>query len=196
MCGRYVVFSEKDIEEINQIIREVSERFGKDSVKTGEIYPTNQAPVFVAEKGTLQTTLMTWGLPQYNRSGVIINARAETAHEKRTFKTALDLRRCVIPSTGFYEWTHNADKKAKEKFLFNLSDGPMLYMAGLYNLVPNELPRYVVLTTEANDSMKEIHNRMPVILKPNEIDEWINNPSATMEILHRTPPELVKEKVG
>lgn len=196
MCGRYVVFTDKEIYEMNQIIKEVNDKYGEDSMPSGEIFPTNRAPVFVAAEGGYGTELMTWGLPQYKGSGVIINARAETAKEKRTFNDALRLRRCVIPSTGFFEWTHDTAIK-KEKYLFNQPDSPMLYMAGLYNPMPGEdLPRYVILTTEAYDSMREIHDRMPVILHKDEILDWITQPKFVNEALFRVPQELSRKRVG
>ena len=194
MCGRYL--TDIDIEEMKAIIEEVKQKFGEDAVRTGEIFPTNQAPVFVAENGLLQTTLMKWGFPQYKGNGVIINARAEAAPEKHTFKTALESRRCVIPTTGFYEWAKDPESQKKDKYLFNLQESPMLYIAGIYNIFPGDLSRFVVLTTAANESMKEVHDRMPVVLGENELGLWINEPSCIMNILHRTPSELQKKKVG
>lgn len=192
MCGRYVILTDKDIQEIKDIARAIDEKYGAGSMPSGEIRPTNQAPVFVANGDGYGAELMTWGMPKYKVPGVIINARAETATEKRTFKDALQFRRCLIPSTGFFEWTHNPAKK-KEKYVFNAPDSPMLYMAGLYILVPGEeLARYVILTTAANDSMRGIHERMPVILQKSEIKEWITQQNFAHETLHRIPPRLIK----
>jgi putative SOS response-associated peptidase YedK len=196
MCGRFIIMSDQDIEEIKDIAREIDRKYGEGSMPSGEIFPTNKAPVFVASENGYGAELMTWGLPQYKGSGVIINARAETVQEKRTFQDALQLRRCLIPSTGFFEWTHDTAKK-KEKYLFNQPDSPMLYMAGLYNLIPGEeMPRYVILTTTANDSMQEIHDRMPVILSKEEIGEWITQSGFANEALLRVPQELLRKRVG
>ena len=194
MCGRFL--TDIDIAEMKAITDLIQQKFGEDAVKTGEIFPTNNTPVFVAEGGLFKTTWMSWGFPQYNGSGVIINARAETAPEKRTFKTALETRRCVIPSTGFYEWKKNQDAKKKDKYLFNLPNDPMLFMAGLYNINQGGLPSFVILSTNANESMQDIHDRMPVILQKLELEMWINEPSSVMDILHRTPYELNKLMVG
>ena len=196
MCGRYVMLSEKEVEDVRDIAREIDRKYGERNMPTGEIFPTNRAPVFVATEGGYGAELMSWGLPQYKGSGVIINARAETAQEKRTFKGALLERRCVIPSTGFFEWTHEPAKK-KEKYLFNLPYTPMLYMAGLFNPVPDEqLPRFAILTTVANGSMSDIHNRMPVILRKEEINEWLLQTSFINEALFRVPTELVRKRAG
>ena len=197
MCGRYIVMSDKEIEEIRNITREIDRKYGEGSMPNGEIYPTNTAPVFVKSESGYGAELMTWGFPKYQGSGVIINARAETASEKRTFSGALAARRCVIPSTGFYEWTHTPGQK-KEKYLFNDPQSPVLYMAGLYTpaSAAGELPRYVILTTAANDSIREIHDRMPVILRRDEIEDWVARRERVNEVLFRVPMGLGKRFVG
>ena len=141
-------------------------------------------------------TLQGSRLPEYQGSGVIINVRAETASEKRTFSGALAARRCVIPSTGFFEWTHTQGQK-KEKYLFNDPQSPLLYMAGLYTPAPDgALPRYVILTTAANESIRDIHDRMPVILRKEEIGEWVARREQVNEVLFRVPIGLEKRLVG
>jgi hypothetical protein len=77
-----------------------------------------------------------WGFPNFrSKSGVIINARAETALDKKTFRESLLSRRCVIPSTGFFEWTKTG---AKKKYLFRETGKSLLYMAGIYNDYGND----------------------------------------------------------
>ncbi len=153
--------------------------------------------MFVKSESGYGAELMTWGFPKYQGSGVIINARAETASEKRTFSGALAARRCVILSTGFFEWTHTPGQK-KEKYQFNDPQSPVLYMAGLYTpaSVAGELPRYVILTTAANESVRDIHDRMPVILRKEEIGEWVARRERVNEVLFRVPMGLEKRLVG
>ena len=194
MCGRYL--TAMDVKEMEEICAIVQRIYGDENVNTGEIFPTNNAPMFIAEENSITTTLMTWGMPQYKSPGVIINARAETAPEKRTFSSALETRRCIIPSTGFFEWAKIPDIKKKDKFLFHLPDSQMLYMAGLYNIYEDGYPRFVVLTTAANNSMRDIHDRMPVILHKHELHDWFHDSQITKDILCRVPPELSKMKVG
>ena len=126
------------------------------------------------------------GFPNFTKKGVIINARSETAEEKRMFKTSFHERRCVIPSTGFYEW------KGKEKYHFTLPNSPTLYMAGIYNEFADE-NCFIILTTRANQSMKNIHDRMPVILEKNMIHDWINADDTAIHMLHQEPPILQHE---
>ena len=188
MCGRYN-FTVEQSDEVMEILEKLNAKFQGKEARTGEVFPTNLAPVLIEEKKEVSPTLCVWGFPKFDGKGVIINARSETAFEKRTFRDSLLNRRCIIPSTGFYEWNSE-----KQKFLFRMEGTNALYMAGIYSIYQNEM-RYVILTTDANESMKEVHNRMPLVIPKNEIDTWIMDHSATNDILKRVPPQLIKEAV-
>lgn len=191
MCGRYL-FTYDDVDEIRVIADKIIRKYGEDSLmKTGEIYPTNKAPILIKEEDTLEPNLVTWGFLNYNNRGVIINARAETAIDKPTFRESLLFRRCIIPSTGFYEWNQKGEK---HKYLFHMKDSKMLYMAGFYNEIRGE-KRFVILTTNANDSVKAIHHRMPVVVEHDQINQWIYSNDRMKVILNQTPPMLVSEIV-
>ena len=191
MCGRYN-FSAEESREIGKIIEEVQRKYGAFSIKVGEVFPTNQVAMLVGEENELRPRPVIWGFPNFRNKGVIINARSETAEEKRTFAESLKVRRCVVPTTGFYEWTQD---KEKIKYLFNRPGGGTLYLAGLYNDYGDER-RMVILTTAANQSVEDIHNRMPVVLSDNELADWVSNPNRALEILHRDGPLLEKVAVS
>lgn len=184
MCGRYTISI--DEQEIRDIVKAITQQHPDAEVKTGEIYPTNPAPVLLAGQDDIHPDVAVWGFPNFRSKGVIINARAETALDKKTFRESLLTRRCVIPSTGFFEWTKDTKK---QKYLFRESGKSLLYMAGFYNDYGGER-RYVILTTNANQSVRDIHNRMPVIVHRQEIAEWINNESSVQKILELVPPVL------
>ena len=185
MCGRYTISI--DVQEIRDIVNTITQQRPGMEVKTGEIYPTNPAPVLLAGRDNIRPDVAVWGFPNFrSKSGVIINARAETALDKKTFRESLLSRRCVIPSTGFFEWTKTG---AKKKYLFRETGKSLLYMAGIYNDYGNER-RYVILTTDANQSVQEIHIRMPVIVHQQEIGDWIKKDAAMQKILARVPPAL------
>ncbi len=188
MCGRYN-FTVEQNEEVLEILEKLNAKFQGREVKYGEIYPTNLAPVLLEESNQVTPSLSIWGFPKFDGKGVIINARAETAFEKKTFRDSLINRRCIIPSTGFYEWDSE-----KRKFLFRVEGTNTLYMAGLYTKYQEEL-RYVILTTQANESISDIHNRMPLVIPKKEVETWIMDSSATGDMLKRIPPSLVKEAV-
>ena len=181
MCGRYSLFNDKEIVDIAQIIQEVESRYGT-AVNTGEIYPTNLAPVLIG--GDVHPEPARWGFPKFNGSGVIINARAETAVEKPTFKTSLLTRRCAVPTTGFYDWD-----KDKRKLRFNRPDTPVLWLAGLYNDFAGER-RFVILTTAANASMRAVHDRMPVILSADALSAWTSDTDIALSVLQAAQPFL------
>lgn len=187
MCGRYTFFTDKELQEVDDIIEQISNDIQLENMKTGEIFPTNVVPVFLPEKDIVIPRLMIWGFPNFRNKGVIINARSETAREKKLFGSSLERRRCVIPSTGFYEWDPE-----KKKYLFNMPESQMLYMAGIYDQFDGQ-NRFVILTTEANRSMAEVHNRMPVIIPKDRIKDWIFDFNKTDDLLLHEQPGLVKK---
>jgi len=183
MCGRYQ-FTLDQCAEILQIIQEVERRHGANAWKPGEIRPTALAPVLLSDSEGIHPELQKWG---YQMTGsLVINARAETATEKPLFRDSVAARRCVVPSTGFYEWD-----KDKRKFFFTLPNEGALYMAGLYDLRGGK-PCYCILTTAANESMEAVHHRMPLVLRRERITSWLSDPQATADILRLQPPQLEK----
>ena len=198
-----MILDDQEIAEINSIVKEVSIKFDDRSLsmKTGEIFPTDHAPVVLMDNNKPSLTLMQWGFPKHDNKGVIINARSETATQKKLFATSFHSRRIVIPSTGFFEWA-KTEGKSKQKLQFNMPDSPMLYMAGLYANYPVQtesqqlVSKFVILTQEANESIIDIHNRMPVILHKNEIRRWLNDLTFANTIKSRNSISLVRRSIG
>lgn len=210
MCGRYTVFSEEEITEIRAIIAEVNRKFGDGAISTGDIYPTNMAPILTLEGNRLAPRPVSWGYPRWDGKGVVINARSESALQKPMFSKPLLTRRCVVPSTGFYEWAYESvlqpqisllpvehkpsNKEPKAKLFFRRPNEPMLYMAGMINTFKDKdgtaKDAFVILTTGASDSMSPFHDRMPVILSPNEREDWIRSESFMRDVLKREGTEL------
>lgn len=184
VCGRYQ-FTAEQCAEILQIVQEVERRHGAGAWTPGEIRPTATAPVLISSSDGIQTELQSWG---YKLPGnLIINARAETAADKPLFRASVASQRCVIPSTGFFEWNEQ-----KQKYLFTLPGEDVLYMAGLYSIRDGK-PCYCILTTEANTSMKDVHHRMPLVLRKDQVAPWLEKPEAAGTFLHMTPPILEKK---
>ncbi|NMA36874.1 MAG: SOS response-associated peptidase [Papillibacter sp.] len=214
MCGRYQAawdIERPELEKIGEIIRN---KYPEEELKYGEIYPADRAPVLIykskaqdpivsdrapvltgeaaAASDKAEVCLMRWGFKLSDKT--IINARSETAAQKPLFKKSLMLRRCVIITTGFYEWSHNPeDKKDKKKFLFRLPDTPVLYLAGFYEFRDGE-ERYIIMTTRANASVSDIHDRMPVIVARSEIIPWLRDTDYSQRVLARTGPELIRSE--
>ena len=185
MCGRYCLYAEEN-EELREILDRTEGEF-----KTGEIFPTDKAPVLIQQSSEIKPQGISWGFPGFRGKGVIINARVETVPEKPMFRKSLTTTRCVIPSSGFFEWTHSGPKT---KYQFNLPGTGVLYMAGLYQDFGGER-RFVIITTSANDSMIEVHNRMPVILLEEDVRKWLYDDSTVIDRLRKTPPMLIKAQV-
>ena len=180
MCGRFYI-DDDTAKQIQHIIANLDNKLRTTTMKKGEIYPANTIAILGAANGRLKPYLSKWGFPGFTNKGVIINARSETALEKKMFRESLLSRRCVIPASGFYEWNKN-----KEKIYFTSNTQKIMYMAGLYNTFKEEL-RFVILTTNANSSIEDVHNRMPLLLTNETLTHWILDNSATQTILNSTP---------
>jgi putative SOS response-associated peptidase YedK len=140
-------------------------------------------------------TLMRWGLIPYwakdnSFRASTINAVSETAAEKPAFREPLRRRRCLIPADGFYEWKRTG-QRAKQAYNIGMADDSLFAFAGLWDRwnAPdgNGIESCTILTTEANALLKPIHDRMPVILKSDDYDRWldtgITNPARVADLL-------------
>ncbi len=182
MCGRYYV-DDETVSQIEEIIRNIDKKL---NAKSGDVYPTNSTLVMNSYDHKLSADDMVWGFPDYNSKKVIINARSETVTERKMFRDSLWNRRCVIPASGFYEW-----KKDKTKFTFSSPDTRMIFIAGIWKPV-DDRNQFVLLTTAANASVADVHDRMPLILPREEIEDWILDDACVEDFLHRTPAALQK----
>ncbi|MBO0441513.1 SOS response-associated peptidase [Candidatus Enterococcus ikei] len=187
MCGRYFL-DPGESEEIDDIIKNIQSK--NMDVKTGEIFPSNNVPLIVGRKNhKVDVEGMIWGFHGFKKSQLLINARAETVTEKKTFASAFSNTRCVFPTTGFFEWN-----KDKQKFLFNDSHSTSLYLAGFYKNFEDG-NRSTILTTAANQSVDQIHERMPLILKKEMIDQWIFDEQFAESYLKEQMPMLISTPV-
>jgi putative SOS response-associated peptidase YedK len=189
MCGRY---SQSQSAEI------IAKAFQVDSVPALKprynIAPTQSVPTVLQTSASTsrQFKMLHWGLiPSWAKDpkmgGRLINARAETVNEKPAFRSAFRQRRCLVLADGFYEWQQQEDKKQKQPFYFRLSDGQPFAFAGLWEhwkgADGEEIESCTLLTTEPNELMQPIHNRMPVILDPKDYDLWLDSEVKKPELL-------------
>ena len=184
MCGRYYIDS--DVErEIYRIAQEIDENMREE--RTGDIYPSQDAPVIYGRGDRLRGGKMKWGLTGKDKS-LLINARAETALERPTFSDSVRQRRCIIPARHFYEWD-----KERQKVTFCRKQGKILYMAGFYR-EQEDGPHFVILTTAANESVSPVHERMPLILEEDEMLPWIYNAGKVGSFLTKSSPKLERRQ--
>lgn len=176
MCARYELDPKN--KEVARILKETAE-WTAAKLSNNTIYPTNTVPVLVAESGRLKALPMVWGFPGFidhnkpdNKPKPLINTKIETAATLKTWHDSFDHRRCIIPTTGFYEWN-----KSKVKHIFTIPGSELLYIAGIYKTFEHDgaqvKEHFSMLTTAANESVMNVHERMPFVLMPAEYDTWL-----------------------
>ncbi len=173
MCGRFFLLASPP---------ELADLFGladvPDAPPRYNIAPSQPvAVVRVADAGR-ELVRLRWGLiPPWSRDGKVapINARSETAADKPMFRHAFRKRRCLIPASGFFEWMNTGAKK-KQPFCIRLIDDKPFAFAGLWERwegPAGPVDSCAILTTEANELVRPVHDRMPVILDRRHFDQWL-----------------------
>ncbi|MBW4507182.1 MAG: SOS response-associated peptidase [Scytonematopsis contorta HA4267-MV1] len=178
MCGRFTLHSSA---------QEIAEIFDLNNLSDIEpqynIAPTQLVGTILnnSEDNTREYNLFRWGLiPSWAKDksmgAKLINARAETVAEKPSFRNAFKRRRCLIVADGFYEWQKTDGKK--QPFYFRLNSEQPFGFAGLWSKWESpegeEINSCTILTTEANELLKPLHDRMPVILFAKDYDLWLD----------------------
>ena len=180
MCGRY--FVDEDMwDKVRNDFPELTET--NPFRRSGDITPAMGAASLTQGDEGVQVSSLIWGFPGFDKK-LIINARAEGIEDKPTFAESIQQRRCVLPASGFYEWNRH-----KEKVTFTDPDVPVIYLAGIFRPYGDE-DRFVIITREANESMLPVHDRMPLMIKADQVRDWIHDPAATEEFLHQALPQL------
>lgn len=189
MCGRYYIEPEDRLERLHEIFAEAKRKTDNEGVelKSGEIFPSDVAPVIANGKDQTPGAFpMRWGYPRPGSSGLVINARSETAATKPMFRESTRRRRCLVPATNYFEWERR--EGGKVKYAIWPSGSELLYMGGLYIIPPEtHLALFVILTRPVAESIAFIHDRMPVIVSQEKMNDWLS-PQISFE-------ELMKEQV-
>ena len=185
MCGRYYFTANGSDEKLNAISQAMEERYPGE-YKTGEIFPGDIVPAVIDRMGKIVAVPAGFGFLGYQDNKLIINARSETASEKKTFAESLRERRVILPASGFFEWSHDGKKT---KYYFTVVSMQTIYLCGIYKIVDGK-PRFVILTRPANESMIETHDRMPVIVDENSVRPYLTDRDAAMEIIATSAPML------
>ncbi|URD48778.1 SOS response-associated peptidase [Chroococcidiopsis sp. CCNUC1] len=176
MCGRFTLSQPAEaIASTFQLslIPELAPRYN--------IAPTQPVPTILSDGDRRRFQMLRWGLiPSWAKDASMgakmINARAETVAEKPAFRSAFRRRRCLVVADGFYEW--QSQKGKKQPFYFRLQDGQPFAFAGLWETwqAPDgeKIDSCTLLTTTANSLLRSVHDRMPVILKPEDYNQWLD----------------------
>jgi putative SOS response-associated peptidase YedK len=175
MCGRYTLTARRlrVLEErLNTTFPELSPRYN--------IAPSQPVPIVRAAEEGYELATVRWGLvPSWAKepksSYSMINARAETIAEKLAYRTPFRRRRCLIPADGFYEWRQTNGRK--EPYHIRMKNREPFAFAGLWEHWEGEgqvIESCSIMVTEANELVRSIHDRMPVILAPEDYRLWLD----------------------
>jgi putative SOS response-associated peptidase YedK len=185
MCGRYTLTAKQEALARMFLLKQVSGSLADIPEERYNIAPS-QSVMAVRESrdgGEREGVVFRWGLVPFWAKEVkigyrMINARSETAAQKPAFRAAMRSRRCLIPASGFYEWQRNLPGNRKQPYCFGLRSGEPLAMAGIWERWKDPAGGVVescaILTTDANDLMLPVHDRMPVILEEPDFDRWLD----------------------
>lgn len=195
MCGRFYVDG-----DVWEELRRLAERTGswelltgKENMETesrGDVFPSCRALVLRGLQSHLDLQKMKWGYEVPGLKKEIINARSETVREKRLFCQDFTYRRCLIPARSFYEWKRDEAKKVRYRFY----DGNgILYLAGIYH-ASEQGDEFAILTREAQGCMLGIHDRMPVLIRQEDVEAWLFSGDEAEELLNSSLQGLKRER--
>ncbi len=192
MCTRY--FIEPESPELLEILQAakaspLARRFvhaGSPVLTEGEIFPSNVVPALAPDKsGRPAVFPMKWG---FHVPGIrpLLNARCESAGEKKTFREAWRKSRCILPASCYYEWEHlplpSGKTRPGTKYAIQPTDSTVTWLCGLYR-IEDGFPCFVVLTREPTEALRRIHDRMPLILPKSRIPDWLDPQTEPEELL-------------
>lgn len=170
MCGRFFIdFEDRNIQNLLRGLKADDAQFS-----SGDVYPSATVPVLVQNAVPL---FARWGYGRFDKKGLLINARSETVTQKPTFRKDFFERRCLIPSNGFYEWTED-----KQKVFFRRKDNFPLLLGGIYRNETGGAASFVILTKEATPPVDAFHDRIPIMVEPNDIEKWLGDISFAADI--------------
>ncbi|MEM7731379.1 MAG: SOS response-associated peptidase [Pseudomonadota bacterium] len=193
MCGRFAVTLPSDAMALLFAARPANDL---PDVPNFNVCPTNAVHVITSEDGARALRSFRWGfLPHWYKTPsdgpLLINARAETIAEKPSFKAAARARRCLIPATGFYEWTKDEEGNRLPWYI-RRKDERLLAFAGIWQSWGKEdtqMQTCAIVTTSANKTMSAIHHRMPVILGEKDWSLWLGEAGHGAAKLMRAAPD-------
>ena len=184
------------------IAEQMMRQHARPAAMTGEIRPTDMAAVIAPNKhGERSVFPMLWVLYGGNLYKPLVNCRVETAKVKPLWSNSWKQHRCVIPASYYFEWKHYADSNGSirtgDKYAIQPRGSDVTYLAGLYRIEESrdlKYPVFSVLTKTPTDDLREIHDRMPLILPESAIDEWISPNGEPNKVVDKAVTELVIEK--
>lgn len=186
MCGRFTLAARLEQLQERYEIQSVSQHYAPDykkyNVAPTQVLPAVRMNTRLAEPKELFSA--TWGFSI--GSNTVINSRVERLEATKTYQRALRTDRCLIPATGFYEWKTLDNKKLP--YYFKTTDQEIYSFAGLYQEKTDEQLGCTILTTTPNSLVEKIHDRMPVILRKEAEELWLDRHASTTDLLECLVP--------
>ena len=191
MCGRFALFGNGSFGYESLYLPDPPPFESYNIAPTQNILAIRASP----ETGRVEYALLHWGLvPFWSKTAKtpypLINARAEGIEKKPSFRSPFKHRRCIIPASGFFEW--RLIDAGKQPYFIRPIDGGYFGLAGLWDRWQGEDGGVVdscsIITTEANGLMREIHDRMPAILKVQDVEAWLESGSEQSDVLEMLVP--------
>ncbi|WP_373482206.1 SOS response-associated peptidase [Acetobacterium sp.] len=191
MCGRYMLYSDKEERAIKAIVEEVNQKY-QTTIEKGDIYPTDLAPVYAPrpDHQGMDLKLKKWGYHRhFRKKTLLINARSETVLEKIAFRDDFLKRRCLIPAVGFYEWNEK-----KEKFRFTGVD-ELIYLGGFFHGQTEGFDEFLIMTKSPIKLVAQIHNRMPVVIPADQATDFLYSTETALKIISENRVDLNREAI-
>ena len=201
MCCRYWLEESNELKPIvdrmmkSPLVSKWHKSYAAPIKMSGEIKPADLAPVIAMNMGGKKSVFpMKWG---FTEKSLLMNARAETAAIKPAFKEAWARHRCIIPASYYFEWEHlisnDGKKHTGDKYLIQPKDSRVTWLCGLYRF-ENDMPVFTILTREADEGIRFIHDRMPLIMPDHLVDEWIKPVADPKLLIKESVTEMIAEK--
>ncbi len=198
MCGRYSLVPD----ELSEIRIRFQVEFSFKLHARYNIAPSQDAPIIRQnDDGNRKLVMAQWGIiPRWakdTKGFSNINARAESVATKPAYRDAFQSRRCLVPASGFYEWQRVKGQRKKQPHYIRPNDASLFAFAGLWERWERQdqvIETFTIITTDSNDLVSPIHDRMPVILEPDTYDVWLE-PETPLSALDAVMRPMASEKM-
>ena len=193
MCGRFTLSS-----NLEDLKNEYSNNLSGNFPAKYNISPGQTSAVIFFTRNQYKLLNIEWGFKTFRNGNLIINARSETLNKKRSFQELVKFQRCLVPANSWFEWS-----EPKKPYLIKSKENKIISFAGLYKIEDDGEKKFIIITSEANGSLRKIHNRTPLVVKQKDFVNWLGDDyKSALSILkpinsndynfHQVSPEIGK----
>lgn len=183
MCTRYQLLMESA--GARAILFDLKRRYPNATVRRGEIFPTNLAPILMLDEHyQVRPEAGIWGFPKPGEREPQASVNTESVSGDPVLEEPLRAHRCAVPTNGFFGWS-----KDKKKYVYTGPGGDLLYLGGVYGNFGGER-RFVILTSPTSEKSKGLKGHQPVVISGGNLRKWLEYPHSAMDLLQQTPPHL------